>query len=137
MRHSLIKTIAASGLLLSGSIAAAQYQPRAPYSFSQVQDEREVLHHDQVFDRVQGDLARAHSGALPFTADRDRVARAQDEVNHCQRAVATGDFDRRDFDQAIGAIQRVTDLNRLSDRTRDFLLADVRELRDLQDHLAG
>jgi hypothetical protein len=65
MTYSIIKALAASGLLLFGSIATAQYQLRVPY-YAQAQDERVVLHHDQVFDRVRGDLARAQSGTLPL-----------------------------------------------------------------------
>ena len=52
-------------------------------------------------------------------------------------AVASGEYDRHQFDEAIVAVQRVADLNRLSDRNRDYLREDVGELRELQLRLEG
>lgn len=48
-----------------------------------------------------------------------------------------GDYDRRTFDDAIGAIERVVDSNRLSARDRDNLIDDVQQLRDMAARLEG
>jgi hypothetical protein len=72
---------------------------------------------------------------VPFTAERNRVIMARDLVNDFQHALADGDFDRRQFDDTISSIQRVADMNRLSDATRSYLLDDVRQLRDFARRL--
>ena len=133
MRHLLIKTLAGSGLLLLTLTASGQNPPRNEYGYQM--DQREARDYDRFFERVRGDLDRASAAALPFTDERDRVTRAREEVSECQRALMAGDYDRRTFDEAIFAIQRVVDLNRLSDRNRDYLLDDVRELRHLRSRL--
>lgn len=133
MRHTLIPTIAAAALMLGGMTASAQYRPRLDSSY-QVQDERAAQDHDRLLDRVRADLDRAHAGTLPLTAGRSRVNIAQDAINRCQRSVAVGDYDRRQFEDSITAIQRVAD-NRLSDRSRNNLLDDMHELRRLQESL--
>jgi hypothetical protein len=68
--------------MLMGMTASAQYRPRPDYSY-QAQDEREAQDHDRRFDRVRGDLDRAHSGTLPLTADRSRVNIAEDAISRC------------------------------------------------------
>jgi hypothetical protein len=130
MKHLLIKTLAGSGLLLMTLTASGQYYPRPDRE--QTQDEREAREPSRVFDRVRGDLDRAQGGALPFTADRTRVTIAREEVSECQRILRAGEYDRRQFDEAIVAVQRVAELNRLSDNNRDNLLDDIRDLRRVQ-----
>jgi len=138
MKHLLIKTLAGSGLLLISLTASGQYYPRPDYR--QVQDERdaqEAREHNRVFERVRSDLDRAHAGTLPLTADRSRVVKAREDVRECERILTAGDYDRRQFDEAIVSVQRVADLNRLSDHNRDNLLDDIRDLRQLQSRLEG
>jgi len=117
-----------------GTGASAQYRPRIDGSY-QAQYQREVQDHDRLFDRVLGDLDRAHAGALPMSADRSRVNIAQDAVTRYQRLVANGDYDRRQFEDTVAAIQRVADLNRISDQSRNNLLDDMHDLRRLQESL--
>ncbi|HTT64363.1 MAG TPA: hypothetical protein VMG35_21075 [Bryobacteraceae bacterium] len=74
---------------------------------------------------------------MPLTPDRHRLAVAREELNECQHAVATGEYDTQTFNEAIATIQRVIDLNRLSGRNRSFLVDDVTALRDLQMRLAS
>ena len=132
MKHLLIRSLAGSGLMLLALTARAQYQPRPD-------DEArgEAREHAAVFDQVRTDLDRAEGFTVPFTGERDRVARARREVNECQRAVAAGETDRRTFGDAIAAIQRVVDLNRLPDHNRNLLADDINALRDLQARLEG
>ena len=132
-----MKAVAGCGLMLSALTASAQYQPRQDPVRYQMQDQREAREHNRLFDRIQGDLDRAHSATLPFSSDRARVMRARQEVTECQNTVANGTYSRRSFDEAINAVQRVADANRLSEQSRDYLLSDVRQLRDLQQRLEG
>jgi len=133
MRHLLIKTIASSGLLLFGLTASGQYPPRSDDRY----EERDARNYDRFFDRVRNDLDRASDFSLPFTGERSRVTRARQEIGECYRAVMAGDYDRRTFDEAVGAIQRVVDLNRLSEQSRDNLVDDMQQLREVESRLQG
>ena len=138
MKHLLIKALASSGLLLMTITASGQSYSRPQYpDRNQVQDEREARDNDQLFDRMRGDLDRAHAGTLPFTADRNRVVMARERAEACQRAINTGEYDRRMFDDTTAAIQRVVDLNRLSDQNRNYLVSDLEQLRSLEARLEG
>jgi hypothetical protein len=136
MRQLLIKTLAGSGLLLMGMAANAQYQPH-PLTAQETQDQQEAQDQDRVFDRVRTDLDRIHADASPLSADRERVMVAIEQVNQCQRAVAAGEYDRRMFYQTVSSIQRVMDLNRLSDQVRSYLGDDLRAMNRLQRSLEG
>ena len=63
--------------------------------------------------------------------------RAREEVNQCQRLLASGNYDRRTFDDAVRAVQRVAEINRMPEQTRDYLRNDIRELRQLQARFEG
>jgi len=129
MRHILMTALAGCGLLLTTMTASAQYQPR---SWDQVQNEREMGNHGRMFDQIRADLDLASTTALPFSGDRDRVAIARDQLNQCQAAVNSGEFDRLTFGQTISAIQRVVDLNRLTDQDGHYLVNDMNQLRQLE-----
>jgi hypothetical protein len=131
MRH-LMQAFMATSLLLSGLTANAQFYPRDRYDQDGGRD------YARVMDRVRTDLDRAYADTLPFTADRIRVDRALDQLNAVQRRMSAGDFDRRDLEEAIVAIQRVADNNRnLPVYDRDYLASDVNRLRDYQAYLDG
>ena len=132
MKNLLIRAAACSGLFILTMTANAQYQPREDQYRYQTQGEREARNIDHLFDRLRVDLDRVHAGTLPFTGDRSRVVMAREKVNDCQRMVNSGDYDRSTFNQTVSAIQRVVDLNRLSDQNRNDLVADISELRNLQ-----
>jgi hypothetical protein len=136
MRRLLIHTLAGAGLLLTAVTASAQY-PQEPPSRSRIPDEREDQDHNRLFDRVRTDLDHAHEGTLPVSADRSRVGIAQEQIDRCQRAINNGDYDKRMFDDTVASVQRVIDLNRLSDQNRGYLSDDIRELVRLQSRLDG
>ena len=137
MRQLLVKSLAGSGLLLMTLTASGQWYPRPDYRYTISQDGREAREQSRVFDRAQGDLDQAHSVSLPFTDDRNRIIAAQAQVGECQRLVASGEYSRRQLDEAIIAVQRVADMNRMSDRNRDSLRDDVRDMQQLQSLLEG
>ena len=137
MKHFLMSALAGSGLLFMTIPAQAQYQPDSVSSYHQIQYQREATSHDRLFDQMRDDLALASTTATPFSGDRDRVAIARDQLNQLQHAVDTGEYDGLTFSQTISAMQRVVDLNRMTDRNRDYLVNDIGQLRDLEAQLGG
>ena len=140
LKHLLTMTLAGSGLLLLSATANAQYH--SEYHFPDrylVQGDRDarIQSHDRIFDRLQADLDRANDRARPFSGDQSRVARAEQNVTETRNTLATGTYDGREFDRTIASVQRVIDVNPLSEETRALLSHDVHQLRDLQFRLQG
>jgi hypothetical protein len=133
MKHIILTALAGSGMLLMTLPIQAQYQPRP----DNPQYQREAAGHNRMFDQIRDDLNLASTTATPYSGDRDRVALAQDQVNECQHAVNSGEYDSLTFSQTISSIQRVIDLNRMTDRNRDYLVNDVGQLRNLQAELGS
>lgn len=140
MKHLLIKTLAGFAIMLLPLTASAQY-PAPPQGSDreQAQERSEARENDRIFDRIRNDLDHAHTGLMPgvFNPERSRVALARKKAEDCRRAIDDGQYDRRLFDEAVDAVQKVIDLNRLSDKTRNFLVDDVTQLRTLQVRLNG
>ena len=133
--RNIMKAVAASGLLLVGLTANAQYRPRGDDGY-QDRDEGRDRDRARFFERVRADLDRAAATTLPYTDDRIRIIRAQEEVNAVQRQLESGIYDRRDLDDAIVAVQRVvSDNHMLSDSNRDFLGADLNHMRDFRSRM--
>lgn len=135
MRNKVIKTLAGSGLLLLGMTVRAQNPPQ-PWS-PQAQEQRDADDQSRIFDHARSDLDRVHEEATPFSPDRDRIMVAMQLLNRCQREVIGGNYDRHTFDQTIASIQRVMDLNRLTEQSRGYLGDDVRAMSRLQARLEG
>ena len=140
MRH-LIKALTGSSLLLLGMTAnAQQYPPRYENRYQdenryQQREERDDFYgRARFFDRIQGDLDRAESGALPFTGDRTRIERAKQELSELRQSLDAGNYyNRRPLDDAVRALQTVLDSNvMMSDRNRDVLANDLSRLHDWQ-----
>jgi hypothetical protein len=126
MRH-LVKTLAATGLLLFGMNATAQYRPRDEFPSSDLERQ------DQFLDRLRGDLSFAETAATPLTGDRSRIDRAMEEVNSLQYRIDRGDYDSRQFDRTIRAVQEVIRQNTsLTDRNLDALTDDASRLRAVE-----
>jgi hypothetical protein len=132
MKHLLMKTIAGSGLLLFALTGYAQ-PPRQDYPDRyQDRDRRGDPGHDRTFDRIRGDLERVLAETQPFTTDHDRLVEARLRLNECQRMVNDRNYDRRTFDFTVASVQRVVELNRLSERNHDYLTDDIQALRAIQ-----
>ena len=134
MRNLLLRSIAGTGLLLFGLTATAQYPPRRVYTY---QDQDDTNYRGRMLDRMRGDLNRVQADTFPFSADRYRLNRAREEVSEFQSQWAAGNFNVRELDEAIGALQRVVDMNNLSYRDRDLLVADLNRLRDIRESVEG
>jgi hypothetical protein len=136
MKQLLFKTLAGSGLLLTALTAYAQQYPAYP-DRAPIQSAREVEDQSRLFDRVRNDLDQVSAGTIPFSSDRSRVTAAMELLNDCQRTIDDGTYDRRLFDQTVSSIQRVIELNHVTDQSRSYLSDDVRELTRLQSRLEG
>jgi hypothetical protein len=123
-----LKMFAAAGLLLLGTTASAQYRPRDEYRYQ----DRE--RRDRFFEQLRSDLYTAERSTLPLTGDRNRIERAQQELNALERQMDLGNYDRRTFDETIRAMERVVNDNlSLSNQTWDSLAADLSRLRDFEN----
>ncbi|HTX35274.1 MAG TPA: hypothetical protein VME43_09635 [Bryobacteraceae bacterium] len=130
-------TLAGSAFLLMSLTASAQYLPRQDYQ-DQVQANQGVdQQQNLILNRIRTDLDGVRAGTMPFTPSRDRVIRAQERVNACQRALNTGTYDRRTFDDTISALQTVVDANHLTDQSQHYLRDDIRDLSRLEARLEG
>jgi hypothetical protein len=127
--RQLMKAVVGSSLLLFGLTASAQYPPRS----DRYQDRGEDRDPGRLCDRIVAHLDRAEASALPFTADKIRVARAREDVRVFQRKLDSGELDRRDLDDVIVSLQRVVaDNHMLTEDNRDQLAADVSRMRDFR-----
>lgn len=135
MRYLLGVAVLGSSLVVSGSIANAQYEPRGDYPRYREEGRGQFVTRN--LDRLRADLDRAASNTAPFVSDfngdRARIGRARQEVDEFQRGWNAGDFNPRQLQDAIVAVQRVLNENRLSDRTRDLLASDLNWMREFQD----
>src|SRR5258708_8073420 len=133
----------ASGLVLFGLAANAQYQPRYNRDYDRnsyyrgYRDEDRAYARNQFLNRLEADLDRVASTAVPFTGDSFRIARAHDSVSALRRDADSGYLDRRDIDMAIAAIQTVLNRNHaMSETDREMLTYDVSRMRDFEARLA-
>jgi hypothetical protein len=88
----------------------------------------------RMFERVRDDLN--HVQTTWFSGgggDEYRIAKAKQELNELQSAVAEHRYDERALDDVINAIQRVVSDNRLSGRDRDILNDDLSRLRQFRE----
>jgi hypothetical protein len=128
MRNLLIKTAIGTGVLLfGGAMANAQYQYQNP-----PRTENRFAARDQTLDRAHVDLDRAEAGTAPFTAERGRIVEAKDQINQFQGDLNAGAYEPRELNQAIGAVQRVLDMNQLSGWSHDALVGDLARLQDMK-----
>jgi hypothetical protein len=137
MKHLLLRTVAGTGLILFGVTASMQAQrPRDDDSYHRDRDDyyRGDQWRARMFEKVRDDLNHVQTtwfgGA---TGDEYRIAKAKQELNELQNAIADHRYDQRALDDVIGAIQRVVSDNRLSGRDRDILNDDLNRLREFRE----
>jgi hypothetical protein len=138
-----LRAFVASGMVLFGLTANAQYQPRYNRDYDRnnyyrdYRDEDRAYARNQFLNRLQADLDRVASTAVPFNGDAARIARARDRVNELRRNADSAYLDRRDIDMAIGAIQMVLNRNHvMSETDREMLANDVSRMREFEARLA-
>jgi hypothetical protein len=128
----LMKAVAGAGLLFCGVSANAQYQPQYQYPNRYEQRRYDIQEQNRLLDRTRADLDRA---ALSFgmgPGDRYRLNAAREQLNDIQNLMSSGSFDQQELNQAVVALRRVVNNNRLSDRTRDNLERDLEQMREFR-----
>ena len=80
-----------------------------------------------VFDRVRGDLDRAEGSSYANGGDRRKFNKVREELNEFQRSGHRGELN-----DAISALQKVVNSNRLAYRDREVLNQDLYLLRDFR-----
>ena len=129
MKHLLIGAVA-SGLMLFGTVANAQRMTRTQYDY---QNQQRFDHRDRMFDRVFSDLNRAENLNSADRGDRWRIERARREVSDFQQAWNNGNFDQRELNQAIYAMQNLVNTASLDYQTRSDLRADLQQMRMIRE----
>lgn len=129
MRRFLMSS---AGLLLLGMAANAQYYPRGDSRYERGYagdyDRGDYYRgRGDVFARVFADLDRAEAGDRWSSGDHRRFAKVREELSEFQRSGS-----RHELNDAIGALQRVVNDNRMSYRDREVLNADLYQLRDFR-----
>ena len=138
MRRLVAKAVLGGGLLIGGIAANAQVYGGGYYDhgrvygeFGRYPDERD-RRGAGLFDRVRADMDRAESNYFTSGGDRRRFNRVREELAEFQGKWANGRYDRHELDDAIGALQKVVNDNRLNYRDRDVLQDDLYRLRDFR-----
>jgi len=127
-----MKAVAGAGMLFCGLTANAQYQPQYQYPNRYEQRRYDIQDQNRLFDRVRADLERASASFMTGPGDRFRLNAAREQLNDIQNLVSSGNFDEHELQQAIVALRRVVNNNRLSDRTREDLERDLERMRELR-----
>ena len=112
-------------LVLLGIPAHAQYGTAGgPYQPESV---------SALIERVHSDLGRGYNVWRLPSSDRERLDKAGKQLREFAHDWRRGKFDKGDLDDAISAIQRVVDKNRLAGPERDALWSDVEQLRQMRE----
>ena len=134
MKNLIIKAVAGAGILFTGVAANAQY----PYQY-QPQDRYEQrygyrygVEEAQLFDRIRAHLDRASMSPFTNAGDRFRINAARQELTDIENMMSSGQFSRREFNEAIRSLRRVINTNGLRDRNRELLENDLYRLQELR-----
>lgn len=138
MRSLMAKALLGGGLLIGCIAGNAQVYGGGYYDRGRVYGEFGRYPDDRngrgggLFDRVRADLDRAESSYFSSGGDHRRLNRVREELSEFQSKWANGRYDRHELDEAIGALQKVVNDNRLNYRDRSVLQDDLYRLRDFR-----
>ena len=118
---------ALAGFLLLAVMAKAQYAPRGEHRPDYDRDDF-YRNRGGLFDRVRADLDRAESSSHLRRGDRHRFDKVREELSEFQR---TGS--RHELNDAIGALQKVANDDRLLYQAREALSADLYQMREFRE----
>ena len=136
MNRLFSRSVVGIGMLLCGIAAQAQYYPGQRYPG---RDDgygnggyRGGDRSYALFDRVRVDLDRAAANSYMSGGDRRRVQKARQDLADFQNRWSRGKFDRHELDEAIGRVQGVVNISRLSYRDRAALQDDLYRMREFR-----
>jgi hypothetical protein len=119
------------GMLLAG-VALVTLLPTAEAQFGPANRYRpEAV--SALIERVGQDLNRGYGVWHLSHGDRDRLTHAEHQLQDFAKHWERGNFDKRNLNDAIGAIQKVLEHNRLQGGERDALWNDLEELRRMRE----
>ena len=136
--------IGCGALALSASAFAQDYgRPPERSNFQDRDRDRGYWDRDRLareyrgafYDRLQVDLDRAERNRYLRGDDIRRFDRARREVGDFQAKWSRGVFDAREMDNAIGAVQRVVEIQALHRDDRDALREDLARMRSFRAHM--
>ncbi len=137
MNRLFSRSVVGAGMLLCGIVAQAQYYPGQRYpgrddGYGSYGGYRGGNRDYALFDRVQVDLDRAAANSYMSGGDRRRVQKARQDLADFQNRWSRGRFDRHELDEAIGRVQSVVNISRLSYRDRAALQDDLYRMREFR-----
>jgi hypothetical protein len=125
MRH--LPVLAIAGLLAGSAAANAQYQ--RPYADRSYHRDDYNRGRGELFGRVRADLDHAEADSHWNVGDRHRFAKVREELDEFQRSGSP-----HELNDAISALRKVVNDNRLAYRDRDILAEDLYQMRDFRSH---
>ncbi len=114
------------GASLVSGVALAQYQP--PYGYRGYdRDDYGRRYRGDLFERVRADLDRVEAADYWNGGDRHRLNKVREELGEFQRSGS-----HHELNDAIGALQRVVNDNRMPPQDREMLAGDLYQMRDFR-----
>ena len=134
MRSLITSSLIGCGLMLFGCVGAfaQNYPPYGSNPYGQPGYGRvyEGGNGMGLFERVQDDLNRA---SFDVYGSRGHIDHARKEVGDVLRQLSRSRFDRGEMGEAINAVDRVLDRDRLPEQDRAMLWRDLTEMRRFRD----
>lgn len=121
------------GALLGSGLVITAAPPLGVMAMPHHQEYREIDGIRGLVDRTQSDLRAAEDMDPRNSKERDRYRNAQKNLSDLDRHLTKGKFDRGELDRSIGDIQNILDHNTLQASSRDALLRDVADLRQMRE----
>ena len=130
MRHSFVKSLVGSSLLVLGLSIQAQATPQRYNRYDNRANFQDFQDAQSLFHQVRFDVDRAENSTLQLFSDRYSFDRVRGELSELLRQWGEGEYTRRQADNVILALQRVLSGNDLLLRDRDRLTEDLSRMRD-------
>ncbi len=125
MKHLRLQLFLGSALLAWGSGLAAAAQAPSLQASSPFYSQDEYQNAHSMFDTIQADFNRAATNAYPnYLGDNARFDVARTQLAQLEQSWDHGQYDTRQFDLAVSAIQMILNDNRLMGHDRE-VLSDV------------
>ena len=138
MKKGVLAAITGAGLMLFG-LGVGNAQDRDRDRVDSFYQNRDSFYHGEhwrtrLFEHVREDVDRVQSSTFPVSRDEFRLARTKQELNELQSKMASGQYDERELNDVINALQRVVDSNKLSPRDREMLSDDLHHMQEYREH---
>lgn len=136
MHRVLLGIFAGLGMLLLSLTAPAQTVPEQIHNPYYSQEEYQNTH--SMFDTIRNDLYRAQTNAYPnYLGDSPRFDIAHSELRQLEQNWDHAQYDSREIDNTISAMQMVLNDNRLMPHDRDVLNRDLSRLMEFRTEYYG